>query len=266
MMRPFISSDGQRHDGDRVLGGVVGRDALDRGDDDVARLVLGLVARLALDGPGEAHGVVLGLVADGLEELRLGLVAAHAADPLEGGDLLLLGPRELLAMVVQLALAIEQLAVALLEHVGALVELLVALEEPVLEAADLGPLGARLVFGLALQADLLVLGLEDEVLLLGPGLGDDATGLLLGVLDGLAAPEATHDETEDRPAPRAMTMPSARYTDSMAPSVQQPLEVCRCQATPHLGVGDVPGPARRRMLALPGALAGRPGRCPAEDV
>ena len=42
-------------------------------------------------------------------------------------------PRELLAGLVELALAVEELAVALLEHVRALVELLVALEEAALE-------------------------------------------------------------------------------------------------------------------------------------
>ena len=86
------------------------------------------------------------------------------------GDLLLVGAGDLLAGLVDLALAVEELAVALLEHVGPLVELLVALEEPALEVGELGPLGPGLVLRLALEADLLVLGLEDEVLLLAPRL------------------------------------------------------------------------------------------------
>ena len=49
---------------------------------------------------------------------------------LERGDLLAVGAGEVLAGLVELALAVEELAIALLEHVGALVELLVALEEP----------------------------------------------------------------------------------------------------------------------------------------
>ena len=49
----------------------------------------------------------------------------------------LLGPGEVLAGLVELALALEELAVALLEHVAALVELLVALEEAALEAGEL---------------------------------------------------------------------------------------------------------------------------------
>ena len=64
----------QVDDGHRVLGGVVGGDALDRGDDDVAGLLVGLVAGLPLDRPAELDGVVLGLLADGLEEERLGVL------------------------------------------------------------------------------------------------------------------------------------------------------------------------------------------------
>ena len=45
----------------------------------------------------------------------------------------------------------DQLAVALLEHVRALVELLVALEQPALEVAELGALGAALLLELPLR-------------------------------------------------------------------------------------------------------------------
>ena len=63
----------------------------------------------------------------GLEEHALGVLGGHAGDPLEGDDLLLVEPGELLALVLELALAVDDLAALLLEHVGALVELLVAL-------------------------------------------------------------------------------------------------------------------------------------------
>ena len=60
----------QVDDGHGVLGGVVGGDALHRGDDDVAGLVLGLLAGAPLDRAGELDGVVLGLLADRLEQHR----------------------------------------------------------------------------------------------------------------------------------------------------------------------------------------------------
>ena len=181
----------------RVLGGVVRRDPLDGGDDDVARLVVGRLAGGSFDRPGELDGVVLGLLADGVEEDRLGVLAGHPAHPLERPDLLLVGLGDFLAGPVDLALPVEDLAVATLEHVGPLVELLVALEEASLEVGQLGPLGAGLVLRLALEADLLLLRLEDEVLLLAPRLLDDQGGLLLGLLDPAAGEDATCQESEN---------------------------------------------------------------------
>ena len=74
MIRPFISSDGRWIDRHGVLGGVIRGDPLDGGDDDVARLVVGLLAGRSLDRPGELDGVVLGLLADGVEEDGLGVL------------------------------------------------------------------------------------------------------------------------------------------------------------------------------------------------
>src|SRR5437764_85928 len=65
-------------DRDRVFGGVIGGDALDRRDDDIAGLLLGLVAGASLDGSGELHRIVLRLFADGLEQQALGVLGAHA--------------------------------------------------------------------------------------------------------------------------------------------------------------------------------------------
>ncbi len=187
---------GQVDDADRVLGRVIGRDALHRGHDDVAGLVLGILARGALDGPGELDRVVLGLFADGLEERALRVVRGHPGHALERLDLLLVGGGQVLAGLVELALAVEELAIALLEHVGALVELLVAGEQAALERRELVALGPRLVLGLALHPELLVLRLEDELLLAGAGLGLDAPGLGLGRLHRLRGPQAAQQHAE----------------------------------------------------------------------
>ena len=122
--------------------------------------------------------------------------AAEAADPFERRDLVLGRAGKFLAGLVELALAVDELAVALLDHVGALVDLLVALEEPPLEVAQLTALRAGLFLGFPLKAQLLVLGLEDQVLLLGPRALDDQGGLLLGLLDPLAREDAAAKETE----------------------------------------------------------------------
>ena len=116
----------QVDDGHGVLRGVVRGDALHRGQDDVAGLLRGLLAGPPLDRAGELDGVVLGLLADGLEEHALGVLGGHAADLLEGDDALLVELLELVAALVELDLLLEELPIPLLEHVRALVELLVA--------------------------------------------------------------------------------------------------------------------------------------------
>ena len=78
---------------------------------------------------------------------------------------------------------------------------------------ELGALGAGLVLGLALEAELLVLGLEDQLLLLGPGLGDDPGGLRPGRAHRLAGPEAAGQEADgkaDRRRPRRRPPPRRR--------------------------------------------------------
>ena len=181
-------------DGHRVLRRVVRGDALHRGQDDVARLVGGLLAGPPLDRAGELDRVVLGLLADRLEEHPLGVLGGQAADLLEGRDALLVELLQLLAAPVELDLLLEELAIALLEHVGALVELLVAGVEPALEVRELAATLAGVVLGLALEADLLLLGLEDQVLLLGPGVRDDAGSLLVRDLELLAGKAVPGEE------------------------------------------------------------------------
>ena len=175
---------------------MVGGDALDCGHDDIAGLLVGLVARLALDGSSQLDGVVLGLLADRLEEQRLGVLGGHLADRLEGGDLLLVGLRYILASSLELALAVEQLAIALLEHVGALVELLVALEEATFKGAHLRAAAARLILGLALHPELLVLRLEDQLLLACARFGLDATSFGMGRFHRLRGPHPARDHAE----------------------------------------------------------------------
>ena len=175
----------QMDDGDRVLRGVVRCDALHRRDDDVAGLVLGLFAGMPLDRAGELDGVVLGLFADGLEQHRLGVVAAHPRHALQRDDALLVQAAELVTLMVELPLALDELAVLLFQVVGALVELLVAGEEAPFQVAHLLALRADFVLGLAEKTDLLLLGLDDELLLAGRSLRREPVGILARLLHGL---------------------------------------------------------------------------------
>ena len=187
----------QVDDRDRVLGGVIGGDALDGGHDDVAGLVLGVLASAPLDGAGDLDGVVLGLLANGLDEDALGVLGGHVRDALERGHLLAVGAGKVVAGLVELALAVEELAVALLEHVRALIELLVAGEEPALEAGQLGAPGAGLFLRLALHAQLLVLGFEDQFFLAGACFGLDPTRFGRRGLHRLGCPEAAQQHADD---------------------------------------------------------------------
>ena len=73
-------------------------------------------------------------------------------------------------------------------------------QEAPLEVGQVVALGAALLVELAMEADLLLLGLEDELLLLGARLGHDALGLLAGGLDGLRCDESARHETDCEPA------------------------------------------------------------------
>jgi hypothetical protein len=177
-----------------MFGGVVRGDALHRGDDDLAGALLSLVAGFALDLLCQADGIAIGFVANSFQQLGFCLRCGHAADALEGGHVFLVGAGEFLAGALEFSLAVQELSIALLEHVGAHVELLVAGKKPALEGGEFAALGSGFVFGLALEPHLLVLGGEDQLLLLGPCLGDDAGGLLLRALDGLVGDYAAAQE------------------------------------------------------------------------
>ena len=228
--------------------------ALHRGDDDVAGLLLGLVAGLALDRAGQLDRVVLGLLAHGLEQEALGIVGGHARDALEGVDLLLVGLGEILAGMIDLALALEQLAVALLEHVGALVELLVALEQPPFERGKLAAPCACLVLGLALEAELLVLRLEDQFLLAGARLGLDAAAFGRCGLHRLRRPEAAQENAEYGSAGGGH---EGHHHDELDFHLTPPIRTAIVAAGRSVfGCdGEVTGAGRRRRRVLPAPWA-----------
>ena len=180
-----------------MLGGVVRGHALHGGQDDIAGPILGLLAGGAFDRPGDLDRIVLGLFLDRLDEHGLGVLGRHPRDTLEGGDLLALRSGQVLAGLVEFALAIEQLPVAQFDHLGSLVELFVALQEASLQAGEFVALGPGFVLGLGLHAELLVLRLEDQFLLASAGLGLDAASLGLRGLHRLGGPDAAREYAKD---------------------------------------------------------------------
>jgi hypothetical protein len=203
MLRPLATDDPALHlvarqvdDAHRVLRRVVGGHPLHRGDDDVAGLLVGLVAGLALDRAAELHRVVFGLFAHGLEQEPLGIVRGQARRRARGRRPAPGGPGRAPRGAIGLALAFEQLAGTLLEHVGALVELFVTLEQPPFERGKLAASCSCLFLGLALEAQLLVLGLEDQFLLARTCLGLDAAAFGRCGLHRLGCPDAAQENAE----------------------------------------------------------------------
>ena len=199
----------QVDDADRVLGGVVGGDALHRGQDDVAGLVLGLLARRRSMARAILTASCSASARTASSSMPLASSALMPGHPLQGVDLLLGGPGEVLLRLVELALAVDELAIALLEHLGALVELLVAVGQPSLLGGQLVAPGPRLVLGLAPEAELLVLGLEDEFLLAGCGPRPRCGGPRPGRPSCPGMPTSTWPTTPSSAPPAAATTATA---------------------------------------------------------
>ena len=83
MMRPFISSLGQRQHRDRALGDELARQPLDRDRDDPLGATVGLLARLLLDHPDMLGGLVPRLPDHLLDQRALGFLAGQPGDRLE---------------------------------------------------------------------------------------------------------------------------------------------------------------------------------------
>ena len=74
---------GQRNDGDGALGGVIDRATLDRSDDDLVGLAVGLLARLGHGLTHELIGVLLDLLFNLCEQHLARFLAGHSRDPLQ---------------------------------------------------------------------------------------------------------------------------------------------------------------------------------------
>src|SRR6266480_200659 len=84
---------GEGHGGHGALGGVLGRDPLDRDGEDLLRLAVGALLRLLFQLPGERGGFAPGLVLEPPQQLLFRLLRGEAGDLLEAGPRLgLLGP------------------------------------------------------------------------------------------------------------------------------------------------------------------------------
>jgi hypothetical protein len=145
------------------------------------------------------------LVDDLLDEAVARLGHRQAAHPLQLDELALVELGEARALRLDGPLLLLERLLAALESLDLAIEALRPVEEEALLALEVGALLPRLVLGSALGLEGLVLALQHDLLLLGPGLGDDPFGVALRVADGgggevaareVADPDADHQRSE----------------------------------------------------------------------
>jgi hypothetical protein len=149
---------GQLDDRHRGLRRVAGREALHRGREDVPRPPRGVAAGLLLELADRPGDVVARLPLELAHQRLLGLDTRQPGDILQGAQVLVPGALELLGAALEAQVALVEGALARVDLRQPALERLLALQDPLLEAADLGaPLG-QLVLQALPEPDQLLSG------------------------------------------------------------------------------------------------------------
>ncbi len=183
---------GDAHRAGCRLGGVRGRVALQRGDDDLAGLLLGGLGQLLVVAEDRRAGFLLELRVEDLQQAPRGLGLAQAAQLVERLPLHVHKLRQILLALVGFLDLLGEFSLRGLNNLlllaglfGLLFQGILALvEEPfalVQLAADLAQLLFAFVLLLEHQLLDLQLALAAAVVALGLGLGEDLRGLALGI-------------------------------------------------------------------------------------
>jgi hypothetical protein len=144
------------HHRHRGLGRVARRESLHRGREDVAGLPRRVAASLVLELPHGARDVVPGIGLELVHERLLRLPARKAGDSLQRADMVFARPLELLRAPVEAQLALVERALARVDLAQPPLQRFLAVEDPLLEAADLGaPLSQLLLEPLPQAHELL---------------------------------------------------------------------------------------------------------------
>ena len=196
---PFHLFVGQVDHGNRLLGHIIGRVALDRGHDDL----LGLLVRLALgflfDPFDQLGRLVAHLALHELHEALLRLVRGDARDLLQQVPLLLdhqvvslfLFPDRPLLLLDGL-FALRQSALLLLQEVDALLQVLLLLEEALFHVQELLPPLLGFLFKLGAGPEKVIFGLDLRLFPNGFRFPFGLFNGLPGFLRGQAGPLGRH--------------------------------------------------------------------------
>ena len=157
-----------------MLGCVLGGVPLEGHRDDVPSALVRPLARFDLELADPAASDVTHLFLDSVEEKPACLLHGQGSNPSELGALLVLELCDFPPLALELLVFLSEAAVALVDLRDLLIELLVLLVEPALVALKLGSPLAVLQLGCLGDFEGLVLGLEDDLVLPGSRLGEQA--------------------------------------------------------------------------------------------
>ena len=167
----------ESHDRHAVLGCVLGGIALERHGDDVAGPLVRPLAGLDLELAHLPAGDVAHLFLDAVKEKAARLLHRQGSDPSKLGALLVLELCDFPPLGFELLLLLTEAAVALVDLRDLLIELLVLLVEPAFVALKLGSTLTVFQLGGLCDFEGLVLGLEDDLVLPGSRLGEQAVSV-----------------------------------------------------------------------------------------
>ena len=188
---------GQADHRDGRFGGVIRGDALhDRGQD-AARLFVAFLNRAALDLAHPMLRLGFRLIDDLLDHRLARLDHRQPAYPLERRQLLLPQVGDLAPFGLQLGYAFLGGGLATLQRLELTVETLGSVEQQAFLSLQVRAFLARFILRRSLLLEHRVLALEDDLLLLGACLGDDAFGVRLGVLDARGGQQAPGRVAQD---------------------------------------------------------------------
>ena len=165
------------HDGHAVLGCVLRGVPLEGHGDDVASALVRPFPGLDLELAHLTAGDLAHLLLDPIKEQGARLLHGQGRHPGKLSALLVLKLCDLRPLALKILFLLAKPAVALVHLRGLLVELLVLLVEPALVALELCPALAVLELGGLGDLEGLVLGLEDDLVLPGSRLGEQAVSV-----------------------------------------------------------------------------------------
>jgi len=204
---------------------VIGGDTLNGVGDQFARTPFAFRLGLLFDLADDPHHVGPRVTLDLGQQQGLGLLPAHARDPLQLFDRLLVQRLELVVLPIEGALPLVQRLIAGLDLLHALVQLGPPALQPLLLAPELASPPRGLDFGLVAQAQSFVARAQLDLARLAASRFENALGFHLAGLRRLALlpltkedPDPNPDQQGDQSGAQSDSQRSTHVRSSLSPS------------------------------------------------